>query len=346
MKWGFTLRGVVRLTWDWRGARVYDDAGSCVDEVVWSAHRSAGAVADRLARIGAGRMTAEARTLAERFPEAVHVDVAALADTGVTWPAMDADEVALMQEATLRLASRGVAAMASDPDRRLEHLVRATEELRAAHNTLEGRIVEWAGLFLPGLDLDGRRGEIAPATAAADGIDSLASALGVTPAEADVGAAEWDAIRGWAAQTVVMGARLEGLESAVRELANQHLPSLSALLGPLLAARICVTAHGRARLARLPSGTIQILGAEKAFFMHLKQGIDPPKHGHIFQHPWINRSPRWVRGKIARLIAGKAAIAARVDHFGGEPWGSSEVAEVEAAVGAIRDRFPKPRGRN
>ena len=61
------------------------------------------------------------------------------------------------------------------------------------------------------------------------------------------------------------------MENVVRELASSHLPSLSALLGPILAARLCVEAHGRARLARLPAGTMQILGAEKAFFNHLRR---------------------------------------------------------------------------
>ena len=77
------------------------------------------------------------------------------------------------------------------------------------------------------------------------------------------------------------------MEHALRQLAEEHLPSVSALVGPLLAARLCVEAHGRQRLARLPSGTVQILGAEKAFFHHLKTGAPSPKHGHIFMHPWI-----------------------------------------------------------
>ena len=49
----------------------------------------------------------------------------------------------------------------------------------------------------------------------------------------------------------------------------------------MIAARLCVAAHGRMRLARLPAGTVQILGAEKAFFSHLKQGTKTPKHGLI-----------------------------------------------------------------
>ena len=95
---------------------------------------------------------------------------------------------------------------------------------------------------------------------------------------------------------------------------------------------LCVEAHGRLRLARLPAGTVQVLGAEKAFFSHLRSGTAPPKHGHIFMHPWISRSPRWVRGKIARMLAAKISIAARVDAFQGTPLGQEDVDEIEAKL--------------
>ena len=136
--------------------------------------------------------------------------------------------------------------------------------------------------------------------------------------------------------------QLDRMEAAVRTIAESHLPSLSALLGPLLASKLCVSAHGRERLARLPSGTLQVLGAEKAFFSHLKTGTPPPKHGHIFSHPWISKSPYWVRGKISRTLAAKASIAARVDAYDGEPWGQEQVSEVESRVNEIKSSHPKP----
>jgi nucleolar protein 56 len=95
-------------------------------------------------------------------------------------------------------------------------------------------------------------------------------------------------------------------------------------------------------LARLPSGTVQILGAEKAFFHHLKTGAPSPKHGHIFMHPWISRSPRWVRGKIARMLAGKISIAAKIDAFEGEAWTEHDVVKVEERVEAIREAHKQP----
>ena len=305
-----------------------------MDESAWQESRTASALADRLALLSTGRMTEEASTLSQRFPEAIGISCAEIDD----WPELTAEHAALLAEATIKLAERGVAASAADPDRRLEHLVHATDEMRTAHNTLESRLIEWVGMFLPQLDLDGRRSEIPKAVSTSSDLAGLGVALEISTADVDLGPAEWSSLCATGVEVVTLESSLNGFESAVRELASTHLPSLSLLLGPLLAARLSVTAHGRARLARLPASTVQVLGAEKAFFMHLAQGTDPPKHGHIFQHPWICRSPRWMRGSISRMLAAKAAIAARVDHFGGEPWTSKQVAEVEQKVGEIRRR--------
>jgi len=67
------------------------------------------------------------------------------------------------------------------------------------------------------------------------------------------------------------------------------------------------------RLATMPASTVQLLGAEKALFRFKKEGGKPPKHGVIFQHPLINKASRKNRGKIARILAAKIAIAAKMN---------------------------------
>jgi nucleolar protein 56 len=328
---------LVKLVWDWRFARVYDDNEHVVDESIWGGKQTPDTLADRLIQLMQGRMTVEARTLADRFPESV----THLPTSIQSWPDLSSSQSNLLQEASLVVAERGVADAASDPDSRLEHLVQATEEMRNAHNTLESRIVEWAGLFLPSLDLDQQRSHIASAFASSSNLQEAAGLLDVQTTEVEIGEKEWRGIQSLAKSTVNGAVDVERMEESVRELSNVHLPSLSLLLGPLLAAKLCTSAHGRARLARLPASTIQVIGAEKAFFMHIQQGTPPPKHGHIFQHSWISRSPKWTRGPIARMLAAKVAIAARVDHFGGEPWTSKQISEIEKKVGEIRSRRSK-----
>ena len=82
-------------------------------------------------------------------------------------------------------------------------------------------------------------------------------------------------------------------------------PNLRDLTGPSLSAKIIAHTGGIRRLALLPSSTVQILGAEKALFRHLKTGEKPPKHGLIYQHPDVRGSRWWIRGKVARALAGK-----------------------------------------
>ena len=103
----------------------------------------------------------------------------------------------------------------------------------------------------------------------------------------------------------------------IGDLMNNVAPYLSAIAGPTIGARLIAKSGGMMKLARLPSSTIQVLGAEKALFRSLKSGSRPPKHGIIFQHDKVHSSPKWQRGKIARSLAAKIAIAARIDVFRG-----------------------------
>jgi nucleolar protein 56 len=105
------------------------------------------------------------------------------------------------------------------------------------------------------------------------------------------------------------------LEDEIGGLMEQTAPNISGLVGPLLGARLIAVSGGLGKLAASPGSRIQVLGAQRAMFRHLKERGDPPKHGVIFQHPTISKSPWWQRGKIARSLAAKIAIAARIDKF-------------------------------
>jgi RNA processing factor Prp31 len=94
------------------------------------------------------------------------------------------------------------------------------------------------------------------------------------------------------------------------------------------------------RLASLSSSTIQILGAEKALFRTLKTGANPPKHGLLFQHPVIHSAPKWQRGKLARAISSKAAIAARVDLYSRNPEASNTLAsKLNDRITEIQEKY-------
>ena len=107
------------------------------------------------------------------------------------------------------------------------------------------------------------------------------------------------------------------IEEHIEEKMKEEAPNISAVLGTAVGARILAHAGSLKRLASIPASTIQVLGAEKALFRSLKTGSNPPKHGILFQHASVHAAPKWQRGKIARAVAGKAAIAARVDVYKG-----------------------------
>jgi nucleolar protein 56 len=114
-------------------------------------------------------------------------------------------------------------------------------------------------------------------------------------------------------------------------------PNLSNLAGPVLAARLISRAGGLHRLAEMPSSRVQVMGAEKSLFKHLKGHAPSPKHGIIYRHPAVIGSPRKLRGKVARTLAAKLAIAARLDYYGAG-LSSDLQASLEARLRVIRLR--------
>jgi nucleolar protein 56 len=142
----------------------------------------------------------------------------------------------------------------------------------------------------------------------------------------------------------VLEARQE-MEGYITRRMEELSPNLSAVVGPLLAARLVALTGGMERLGRLPASTIQLLGAEKALFQFMKEGGRPPKHGVLFQHPLIHRAPPWQRGKMARALAASAMLAARADAYGGRDLAESIKAGLQKKVERIQKDFASPPGR-
>jgi len=120
-------------------------------------------------------------------------------------------------------------------------------------------------------------------------------------------------------------------------------PNLNAVAGPILGARLISIAGSLNRLSRMPASTIQILGAEDAFFKFLRTGKKPPKHGVIFQEPQISTAQKKIRGKLSRSYAAKIATCAKVDVFGGEFVGDVLREEFEKRAGTIKKAFKSQR---
>jgi nucleolar protein 56 len=119
-------------------------------------------------------------------------------------------------------------------------------------------------------------------------------------------------------------------------------PNLKDLAGSSLGAKLIAHVGSIERLSKMPSGTVQVLGAEKALFRHLKTGERPPKHGLIFQHPEVRGAKWWIRGKIARTLASKISLAVRKDVYSGE-YDPTILESFEQRVEEIKKAYPFPK---
>lgn len=116
-------------------------------------------------------------------------------------------------------------------------------------------------------------------------------------------------------------------------------PNLTALVGDLVGARLIAHAGSLMNLSKSPASTIQILGAEKALFRALKTKHDTPKYGLIYHASLIGQASGKNKGKMARVLAAKAALGIRVDAL--EDWGENEdsIPEEEKAALGLEARY-------
>ncbi len=132
----------------------------------------------------------------------------------------------------------------------------------------------------------------------------------------DLTSKDLESIRELASTILTLIKEQQEKEAYVEGIAREVCPNTAEVAGPRVAAKLIAHVGGLEKLAKLPSSTVQVLGAEKALFKHLKRKTKPPKHGIIFQHSSIHSAPKDQRGKIARALSAQISIAAKVDTYG------------------------------
>ncbi|HME87204.1 MAG TPA: hypothetical protein VKE88_02230, partial [Candidatus Nanoarchaeia archaeon] len=116
----------------------------------------------------------------------------------------------------------------------------------------------------------------------------------------------------------------------LESLMDRVCPNVKIVAGLTIGAKLISLAGSLVRLSRFPASTIQLLGAEKALFRHLKNRKNlPPKFGILHEHMFVSKVPGKNKGKMARTLADKIAIASKVDYFKGEPIGKELLQQVE-----------------
>ena len=107
-------------------------------------------------------------------------------------------------------------------------------------------------------------------------------------------------------------------EQYLQKVMKEYCPNLLELAGATIGAKLMELGRGLKHIAMLPASTIQLLGAEKALFRHIKTGARSPKYGIIINHPFIQKAPKDKKGKAARMLADKLVLCTRLDYFKGE----------------------------
>merc|ERR1712110_793720 len=113
-----------------------------------------------------------------------------------------------------------------------------------------------------------------------------------------------------------MGEYRASLAEYLKLRMNAIAPNLTHLVGELVGARLISQAGSLISLAKHPSSTVQILGAEKALFRALKTKSATPKYGLIYHASLVGQSAPNLKGKISRVLAAKLSLCCRVDALG------------------------------
>ncbi|HIP16617.1 MAG TPA: Pre-mRNA processing ribonucleoprotein [Methanothermococcus okinawensis] len=244
-------------------------------------------------------------------------------------------------------------------DKLIIQTVSALDDLDETLNLFSERLREWYSLYFPEMDKIVKKHELyaklvsqflkrenytrtklkefLPSKTAKTLSKAAKSSMGAELSEEDL-----SIIKGFADQIISMYNLRDRLLKYLGELMEETAPNLTKLAGVSLGARLISLTGGLERLSKLPASTIQVIGAEKALFAHLRLGADPPKHGVIFQHPLIQSSPWWIRGKVARALACKLAVGVRADVFGN--YIADELLEnLNKKVEEIKRKYPEPR---
>ncbi len=244
------------------------------------------------------------------------------------------DALGKLRDFAVSLSSSKVAETSERADLHVIQAINSLDEADKIANVLSSRLREWYGLHFPELDnlidsingysqvvMAGKREDLTRSTFEDAGFpESKVEMLTLVQEKSkggDISRENLAMVQGLARQILEMHQLRRNLEEHLGEQMKAIAPNLSAILGDAVGARLLARAGSLKKLASLPASTIQVLGAEKALFRALKTGSQPPKHGLLFQHAMVHSAPRWQRGKIARAVAAKAAIAARVDVYGG-----------------------------
>jgi len=305
-------------------------------------------IADRLEMIRKGEVLAEEQSLAGTAKQVTDRRLADFGkrvkfDSSFIKPEDYGFTLELYHEATIALAKMVVKSSVG-PDVHLGQAVRAYSDLVFANNMLSERLREWYGLHFPELENVVTGPTYARLISESGSRDAVLTALDIKMDSigSEIEQRDLESIRLLAKVLHESQSTRDDIENYIDLRMKEVAPNICAIVGPVIGARLIMHAGSLHRLASMPAGTIQLLGAEKAMFRHLKEGSRPPKHGILFTHPMVRNSPGWQRGAISRALAAKLCLAARADAYSRNDISGLLKAQLEKRILEIRKQHPSP----
>jgi len=268
------------------------------------------------------------------------------------------DAMQKLRDFAIQLSSSKITEVSGSPDLHVIQSINTLDDTDKIINGISSRLREWYGLHFPELDniidsvngyaqivLAGKRENMSDDVFVNAGFpDSKIQMLSVVKGKSrggDITDENLLMVQALAKNILELFDMRKNLEAQIDTQMEEIAPNITAVLGTTVGARILAKAGSLVKLSKMPASTIQVLGAEKALFRALKTGSNPPKHGLLFQHAVVHAAPRWQRGKIARAIAAKAAIAARVDVHGAG-LNKTLLEKLNIRVKEIEEKYEKP----
>jgi nucleolar protein 56 len=196
----------------------------------------------------------------------------------------------------------------------------AIEEIDKNVNILSERLREWYGLHFPEMDRvvgnHEKYAKLVEKFGLRNNIDD--SELNVVKEKsmgAEMNEDDVKIIQNFASRIIELYRLRLDLSKYIEKNLKEIAPNFTEIATPMLAAKLIAKAGGMDKIAKMASSTIQLIGAERALFRYLHGKGKSPKFGILFNHPLIQNVPEKMKGKVARLLASKLSIAAKMDYY-------------------------------
>ncbi|UCD92399.1 MAG: ribosomal biogenesis protein [Methanobacteriota archaeon] len=335
------------LVTTWFGSFLLDDGEVSAEKLF---PKDKDEIAERLIKVEDYEALKEEKELAKGLDEFFVLEKRLEKRMGGTYSPMEVDlpkpeyydfDKSLLRDAMIEVAKKRLR-KAVGIDDHISQAIQTIDDLTHTSNLLNERLHEWYNLHFPELEkvVSGRK--FAQLIAEHGNRESIPEVEFEGSVGAELTEEDKDTLMHFARLITDVDSEKEKLEKYIEANMKEFAPNVEHLAGPLIGAKLISMAGGLEDLAKMPSSTVQLLGAEKALFRHVKSGTKPPKHGMIFQHPYLHKAPYYQRGSIARAFAGKISIAARADFYSKNFIADELRKDLERAITDIRKKRKEP----